>query len=110
MLVEDETLWLNIEAMAKLFNKARSTINEHLLNIYKEGELDKLTTIRKIGNSDIPNKPINYYNLDAVIAVGYRVKSPQGTQFRQWATKTLKQFIQKGFVLDDERLKQAIGR
>lgn len=102
---ENETVWLTIDEMARLFEKSRSTINEHILNIYAEGELKEETSKRKIGNSDFSTKPTNYYNLDVIISVGYRVKSLRGTQFRQWATKRLNEYIRKGFVLDDERLK-----
>lgn len=96
---------LTIEQMGVLFQKSRSTINEHILNIYKEGELEKSSTIRKIGNSDFSTKPTNYYNLDVIISVGYRVKSRRGTQFRIWATQRLKEYIIKGFTLNDERFK-----
>lgn len=99
------TVWLNLEQMSKLFDKAKSTINEHILNIYNEGELEKALTISKIGNSDFAKKPTYYYNLDVIISVGYRVKSIHGTRFRQWATARLREYIIKGFVLDDERLK-----
>ena len=102
---ENETVWLTIDEMARLFDKSRSTINEHILNIYAEGELEEETSKRKIGISDFSTKPTNYYNLDIIISVGYRVKSLRGTQFRQWATKRLNEYIRKGFVLDDERLK-----
>ncbi|MBS5860191.1 virulence RhuM family protein [bacterium] len=102
---EDETVWLTIDDMARLFDKSRSTINEHILNIYAEGELEEKASKRKIGISDFSTKPTNYYNLDVIISVGYRVKSLRGTQFRQWATKRLNEYIRKGFVLDDERLK-----
>lgn len=102
---ENDTVWLTIDDMARLFDKSRSTINEHILNIYAEGELQETTSKRKIGNSDFSTKPTNYYNLDVIISVGYRVKSLRGTQFRQWATKRLNEFIRKGFTLDDERLK-----
>ena len=91
--------------MAELFGKGRSTINEHILNIYQDGELEKEESMRKIGNSDFSTKPTNFYNLDVIISVGYRVKSIQGTRFRQWATQHLKEFIIKGFTMDDERLK-----
>ena len=107
--LEGETVWLTIEAMAKLFEKSRSTINEHILNIYAEGELQKNASVRKIGNSDFSTKPTNYYNLDVIISVGYRVKSLRGTQFRQWATKRLNEYIRKGFTMDDERLKNLGG-
>ncbi|MDD4544685.1 MAG: RhuM family protein, partial [Bacteroidales bacterium] len=86
VFLENETVWLSIDQMAELFNKGRSTINEHILNIYAEKELVEENTIRKIGNSDFSTKPTNYYNLDVIISVGYRVKSVQGTRFRQWAT------------------------
>ena len=106
VLIQDETVWLTIEQMAELFGKGRSTINEHILNIYKEDELEKENSMRKVGNSDFSTKPTNFYNLDVIISVGYRVKSIQGTRFRQWATKHLQEFIVKGFTMDDERLKE----
>ena len=107
----DETFWLNQKKLSELFGVDVRTVNEHLQNIYKINELEQEATIRKIrivqkeGNRDV-NRDIDFYNLDAIIAVGYRVNSFQATQFRIWATKTLKEFIIKGFVLDDERLKQ----
>lgn len=103
--VEDETVWLTIDQMSELFGKARSTINEHILNVFSEGELLKSESVRKIGNSDFSTKPTNYYNLDVIISVGYRVKSIRGTQFRRWATERLKEYMIKGFTMDDERLK-----
>jgi len=103
--VEDETVWLTIDQMSELFGKARSTINEHILNIFSEGELLKSESVRKIGNSDFSTKPTKYYNLDFIISVGYRVKSIRGTQFRRWATERLKEYMIKGFTMDDERLK-----
>ena len=106
---EGETVWLTIDDMASLFEKSRSTINEHILNIFEEGELEKENVVRKIGISDFSTKPTNYYNLDVIISVGYRVKSLRGTQFRQWATKRLNEYIRKGFTMDDERLKEAGG-
>ena len=106
---EGETVWLTIDDMASLFEKSRSTINEHILNIFEEGELDKESSVSKIRISDFSTKPTNYYNLDVIISVGYRVKSLRGTQFRQWATKRLNEYIRKGFTMDDERLKQAGG-
>ena len=107
--LENETVWLTIEQMAELFQKSRSTINEHILNIYEEGELDKEVSMRKIGNSDFSTKPTHFYNLDVIISVGYRVKSLQGTKFRQWATERLKEYIVKGFTMNDELLKRAGG-
>ncbi|RLD43088.1 MAG: cell filamentation protein Fic [Bacteroidetes bacterium] len=77
--LEEETVWLTIDQMSQLFQKSRSTINEHIINIYKEGELEKEPSLRKIGNSDFSTKPTNCYNLDVVISVGYRVKSQQVT-------------------------------
>ena len=105
----DDTVWLTIDGMSKLFEKSRSTINEHILNIFEEGELNKDDAVRKIGNSDFSTKPTNFYNLDVIISVGYRVKSLRGTQFRIWATKRLNEYIRKGFTLDDARLKNLGG-
>ena len=107
--LENETVWLSIDQMAELFQKSRSTINEHILNIYEENELDSQLSMRKIGISDFSTKPTNYYNLDVIISVGYRVKSHQGTKFRQWATARLREYIVKGFTMNDELLKQAGG-
>ena len=102
---EDDTVWLTQEQMAELFQKAKSTINEHISNIYKEGELQQQSTMRKFGNSEFSTKPTNYYNLDVIISVGYRVRSQRGVQFRIWASGVLKEYLKKGFVMDDERLK-----
>jgi len=107
--LENETVWLTIDQMAELFQKSRSTVNEHILNIYEENELESQTSMRKIGISDFSTKPTNYYNLDVIISVGYRVKSHQGTRFRQWATAKLREYIVKGFTINDEVLKQAGG-
>ena len=108
--IENETVWLTQDQMAALFDKAKSTINEHIQNIYQENELAEQQTMRKFGNSEFSTKPTNYYNLDVIISVGYRVKSIRGTQFRIWATQRLREYIVKGFTLDDERLKQQGGR
>ena len=108
--LQDESVWVTQEQMAQLFCKAKSTINEHIGNIYKEGELEKSSTIQKFGNSEFQQKDPLYYNLDVIISVGYRVKSPQGTQFRIWATKRIHEYIVKGFTMDDERLKQGGAR
>ena len=105
----DETVWLTQKQMAELFSKAKSTVNEHVKNIFKEGELVEGEVMRKFGNSEFSTKPTNFYNLDVIISVGYRVKSKQGTQFRMWATKRLKEYLIKGFVMNDELLKQAGG-
>src|SRR5574344_1408776 len=107
--LENETVWLSLEQMAVLFGKSKSTINEHVLHIYEEKELEEDKTKRKIGNSDFSTKPTNFYNLDVIISVGYRVKSIQGTRFRQWATSRLHEYIVKGFTMDDERLKNLGG-
>lgn len=103
--LNNETVWLTQEQMANLFGKAKSTINEHIQNIYEEGELNKEETLQKFGNSEFQQKAPNYYNLDIIISVGYRVKSIQGTQFRIWATQRLKEYIIKGFTLNDDRFK-----
>lgn len=108
---QDETFWLSQKKMAELFDKDVRTINEHLQNIFETGELDRDPTIRKYrivqteGQREV-SREVDFYNLDAVIAVGYRVNSYQATQFRIWATRTLREYIIKGFVLDDERMKQ----
>ena len=102
--LNDETVWLTQDQMAELFDKAKSTINEHIQNVYDEKELIIDDTMRKFGISEFSTKPTNYYNLDMIISVGYRVNSLRGTQFRIWATQKLKEYIVKGFVMDDERL------
>ena len=103
--LEDETVWLTLEQMSTLFQKSKSTINEHVLNIFKERELIEEEVKRKIGISDFSTKPTNYYNLDVIISVGYRVKSQRGTQFRIWATQRLREYIVKGFTMNDDLLK-----
>jgi len=105
VFLKDETVWMTQKAIGELFGKERSVITKHLKNIFTTGELEEKSNVQKLhfGHSD---KPIKFYNLDAIISVGYRVNSYQATQFRIWATKTLKEYIIKGFVLDDERLKQ----
>lgn len=105
--LHDENIWLTQKRMAELFNVQVPTINEHLKNIFKSGELDENSVIRKFLTTAMDGKKYetNYYNLDAIISVGYRVNSRQATQFRIWATKILKEYIIKGFILDDERLK-----
>ena len=107
--LEDETVWLTQQQMADLFQKSRSTINEHIKNIYAENELIENNSMKKFGNSEFAKKPTQYYNLDVIISVGYRVKSLQGTKFRQWATGRLKEYIVKGFTMNDELLKEAGG-
>ena len=102
--VFEESVWLTQNMIAQLFEKSVSTINEHIKNIYKEKELLEIDTIKKFGNPEFAKKPTNYYNLDLIISVGYRVNSKKATQFRQWATSVLKEFAIKGFVLDKKRL------
>jgi hypothetical protein len=108
VFVNDETVWLTQKAMQDLFDRSKSTVSEHISNVFKEGELDENQVVRKSRTTadDGKDYEVSYYNLDVIISVGYRIKSQRGTQFRIWATKTLKEFIIKGFVLDDKRLKQ----
>ncbi len=105
VFLKDESVWLSQKAIGELFDKERSVITKHLKNIFASGELEEKSNVQKMHFSH-SDKPIKFYNLDVIISVGYRVNSYQATQFRIWATKTLKEFIIKGFVLDDERLKQ----
>lgn len=112
--LQDETLWLTQLQITELFQKDKSTISEHISHIFQENELTKEATVRnfqtvqKEGNREV-KRDITFYNLDVVISVGYRVRSARGTQFRIWATKLLKEYLIKGFALDDKRLKQAGG-
>lgn len=112
VVVKDETIWLTQKAMAELFDVQVPAISKHLKNIFEEGELEEGTTISKMetvvnrGFRGEVIEPVDFYNLDAIISVGYRVNSAKATQFRIWATQILKEFVVKGFVLDDERLKQ----
>jgi hypothetical protein len=103
--LQEQNVWLTQEQMGVLFAKSKSTINEHIKNIYAEKELAKSITTHRFGNSEFQQKAPNYYNLDVIISVGYRVKSTQGMQFRIWATQRLKEYIVKGFALNDERFK-----
>jgi hypothetical protein len=115
--LEDETVWLTQEQIATLFAKGRSTITEHIGNVFKEGELQEEVVCREFRHTTqhgaiegkTQEKAVKYYNLDVIISVGYRVKSLQGTKFRQWATARLKEYIVKGFTMNDELLKQAGG-
>lgn len=111
VLLDNETVWLNQPQISALFDRDRTVISKHISNIFSEGEVEEISNVQKmhIANSD---KPVTFYSLDVIISVGYRVNSYNATQFRIWATKTLREFIIKGFVLDDERLKQGkrIGR
>jgi len=108
VLFQDETVWLTQEQMAMLFGKARSMINEHIQNIYQEGELQESNSMRKFGNSEFSMKPTNYYNLDVIISVGYRVNSKNATRFRQWANKVLKQYLIKGYAVNERMRKEQI--
>lgn len=107
----NDTVWLSIEQMAELFQRDRSVIGKHIRNIFKEGELKKESVWAKFAHTADDGKTyqVDYYNLDVIISVGYRVKSLRGTQFRIWATNILKEYMQKGFVLDDDRLKRLGG-
>ena len=105
---DGDTVWLSKAQMAELFQRDRSVISKHIKNVFEEGELQKAGNVQNlhIANSD---KPVEFYNLDVIISVGYRVKSKRGTQFRIWATSILKEYMRKGFALDDERLKNLGG-
>lgn len=110
----DETVWLTLDQMAALFDRDKSTISRHIKNIFEEGELEQSSTVAKFATVQTEGarkveRDLDYYNLDVIISVGYRVKSLRGTQFRQWATKRLNEYIRKGFTMDDERLKNLGG-
>ena len=111
---EGETAWLSLGQMAELFQRDKSVISRHIANVYEEGELDrratvaKFATVQREGDREV-NREIELYNLDVIISVGYRVKSHRGTQFRIWATQRLREYLIKGFTLDDERLKRGGG-
>jgi hypothetical protein len=108
--LEDETIWLTQAQIGELFQKSKATISEHIKNVFEEGELDAISTVRKFRTVQLEGgrnveRELDYYNLDVIISVGYRVKSKQGTQFRIWATQRLKEYIIKGFALNDDRFK-----
>jgi len=105
---ENDTVWLSKNQMAELFQRDRSVISKHIKNVFDEGELSPESNVQNlhIANSD---KPVDFYNLDVIISVGYRVKSRRGVQFRMWATNILKEYIKKGFAMDDDRLKELGG-
>lgn len=111
----DETVWLTQQQMAEVFQSSRTNIVEHIQHIYEEGELDEASTCRKFrqvrteGNRQV-TREIPYYNLDMIISLGYRVQSQIATRFRRWATERLHEYIQKGFTMDDDRLKQGGSR
>jgi len=106
---QGETVWLSLNQMAELFQRDKSVISKHIKNVFEEGELTHNSVVAKFATTAADGKTyqVEYYNLDVIISVGYRVKSHRGTQFRIWATKQLKEYIQKGFLLDDERFKRA---
>ncbi|MBA7527479.1 hypothetical protein ES705_19655 [subsurface metagenome] len=106
--VQDETVWLNQAQMSQLFQKERSVITKHINNVFSEGELQEESNVQilHISGSD---RPVKFYNLDVIISVGYRVKSLRGTQFRQWATAHLREYLIKGFTMNDQLLKEAGG-
>ena len=108
---ENDTVWLSLDQMAELFQRDKSTISRHIKNIFAEGELNKNSVVANFATTASDGKvyQVDYYNLDVIISVGYRVKSLRGTQFRIWATKVLKEYMQKGFALDDDRLKRLGG-
>ncbi len=106
---EEDTVWLTQEQMAELFQKAKSTINYHIQQVYEDGELSRDATMRKFENFEFSTKPLNFYNLDMVISVGYRVRSQRGVQFRLWASGIIKEYMRKGFAMDDARLKELGG-
>lgn len=111
VFLENETVWLSLDQMAALFNRDKSTISRHIKNIFEEKELEPKAVVAKNATTAADGKTyqVDFYNLDVIISVGYRVKSIQGTRFRQWATQRLKEYIVKGFTMDDERLKNLGG-
>ena len=106
--MEKETVWLSISQMAMLFDKEESNIRRHVINVFKEGELERENNVQKIHVNGI-KKPVPYYNLDVIISVGYRVKSKRGTAFRIWANKILKQYLIKGYAVNERLRKEQIG-
>lgn len=111
VLFQDETVWLTLDQMSALFGRDKSTVSRHIKNVFEEGELERNAVVANFATtaSDGKTYQVDYYNLDVIISVGYRVKSLRGTQFRQWATKRLNEYIRKGFAMDDERLKNLGG-
>jgi hypothetical protein len=108
---EGDTFWLNLNQISSLFDRDKSVISRHLSNIYKEGELDQISTVAKNATVQIEadrqvKREIEFYNLDAILSVGYRVNSKRGTQFRQWATKRLKDYLIEGVAINEKRLEQ----
>ena len=113
--LEEETFWLSLNQIAELFSRDKSVVSRHLSNIYKQGELQFESTVAKNATVQIEagrevSRNIDYYNLDAILSVGYRVNSKQGTQFRQWATQRLKEYLVQGFAINEKRLQEATGK
>lgn len=111
---DEDTVWLSLEQMAELFQRNKSTISRHIKNIFSEGELRQEATVAKFATVQTEgarqvSRDIEYYDLDVIISAGYRVKSLRGTQFRIWASSVLKEYMKKGFALDDDRLKRLGG-
>lgn len=109
---EDETVWLSLNQMADLFQRDKSVISRHIKNVFEEGELERVSVVAESATTAADGKTyqVEFYNLDVIISVGYRVKSPRGTQFRIWATQRLREYLVKGFTMDDERLKNPPGK
>lgn len=101
---EQETVWLTQEQMSRLFQKSKATINEHIKNVFRDKEVDEKLSMRKFGISEFSTKPTNYYNLDVIISVGYRVKSKRGVAFRKWATNILRSYLIEGYAVNQKRL------
>ena len=110
--LEENTLWLTHAQMCELYQTSKSNVSEHIKHIFEEGELQEEAVVRKFRTTAADGKQylVTYYNLDVILAVGFRVRSPRGTQFRKWANSTLKEFLLKGYLLDSERLKNPDGR
>jgi len=109
---DEETVWLTLDQMAELFERDKSTVSRHIKNVFEEGELERNSVVANFATTAADGKTykVDYFNLDVIISVGYRVKSLRGTQFRKWATSRLNEYIRKGFTMDDERLKNGGGR
>jgi len=109
--IDNDTVWLTLDQMAELFERDKSTVSRHIKNVFEDGELERNSVVANFATTATDGKTyqVDYYNLDMIISVGYRVKSLRGTQFRQWATKRLNEYIRKGFTMDDERLKEIGG-
>ena len=109
--LQDNTVWLNQEQLVRLYNSSKSNISEHIKHIFEEGELDELATVRKFRTVASNGKTynMNYYNLDMIVAIGFRVKSNTGTNFRKWANERLTEYMIKGFAMNDDLLKRAGG-